>query len=199
MAWSPDGSTLLCEGWDNADPTTLRGCSRSTSRRASSHASRRNRAGGHDIPTDYSPDGTQIVFARENPGRGAVALFVAAPDGTDATRITPWSDTTGGGRWSPDGSRILFTEEGRLRTVAPDGTGLTADRRPTSAKGRPRSTGGRMVARRHPDRLLPLPRAIRAGRPVHRRRRRHRPRSADRLAASPTSSPTGDPPRRHPS
>lgn len=123
FAWSPDGETLLCEGWDDVHPSRAPGVfavevASSTITRVTA-----NRLGGHDIPADYSPDGTRIIFAREDPGQaeGPMALFSAAPDGTDQTRITPWSDEAGGS-WSPDGTRILFTSEGELRTIAPDGS-----------------------------------------------------------------------------
>ena len=125
MAWSPDGSTLLCEGWDDAQPDDPPGLFSVDVATSDLTRVTTNPLGGHDIPTDYSPDGTQILFAREDPGREALALFVAGPDGTDATRITPWSNNADGGRWSPDGSRILLTDQGRLTTIAPDGSGST--------------------------------------------------------------------------
>ena len=123
FAWSPDGLTLLCEGWDDVQPRQAPGVFAVDVATSSVTRITANPTGGHDIPADYSPDGTQILFARENPQReeGPMALFVANPDGTDQTRITPWSDDASG-RWSPDGSRIVFTKEGQLRTIAPDGT-----------------------------------------------------------------------------
>lgn len=126
MAWSPDGQTLLCEGWNDVDPQQAPGVFAVDVDTSEVTRLTRNPVGGHDIPTDYSPDGTRILFVRENPRResGPVALFVANADGTDATRITPWSEDAGG-RWSPDGSSILFTKDGKLHTIAPDGTGLT--------------------------------------------------------------------------
>lgn len=126
MAWSPDGRSLLCEGWDDVEPGTQPGLFSVDVQTSAITRITTNRLGGHDIPADYSPDGTQILFARENPGReeGPMALFVANPDGSDMTRILPWSDGASGD-WSPDGSRIVFSETGQLRTVAPDGTGAT--------------------------------------------------------------------------
>ena len=123
FAWAPDGGTLLCEGWDDVDPELIPGLfsvdvATSEVTRVTSNA-----LGGHDIPVDYSPDGTQILFAREDAGRRQrpMAFFVADPDGTGATRITPWSSDASGS-WSPDGSRIVFTQKGGLRTITPDGT-----------------------------------------------------------------------------
>jgi TolB protein len=126
MAWSPDGRSLLCEGWDDVQENRLPGV---FSVDVATNVITRittNRQGGHDIPADYSPDGSRILVARENPRReeGPMGLFVMDADGTHATRILPWSDGASG-HWSPDGSRIVFSDEGQLRTVAPDGTGLT--------------------------------------------------------------------------
>jgi Tol biopolymer transport system component len=123
FAWAPDGDALLCEGWDDVHPERLPGLFSVDV--DTSHINRvtSNRLGGHDIPADYSPDGTQILFAREDAARKQrpMALFVADSDGADATRITPWSPDASGS-WSPDGSRIVFARKGGLRTITPDGT-----------------------------------------------------------------------------
>jgi Tol biopolymer transport system component len=123
FAWTPDGDALLCEGWDDVHPERLPGLF--SVGVATSDVTRvtLNRLGGHDIPADYSPDGTQILFAREDAGRRQrpMALFVADSEGAGATRITPWSSDASGS-WSPDGSRIVFTQRGGLRTITPDGT-----------------------------------------------------------------------------
>jgi TolB protein len=127
--WSPDGKKLLCEGWDETNPGRLPGLFTIDSSDGS-HVTRltTNTLGGHDIPGDFSPDGSRIVFLRENPshGRGTIALFVANADGSDAHRISGWKDHTAccQASWSPDGTRILFAFGGRLRTIRPDGTSL---------------------------------------------------------------------------
>lgn len=56
-----------------------------------------------------------------------MALFTVNADGTDVTRLTPW--TLGDcctASWSPDGEHILFDSDGALFTVRPDGTELQA-------------------------------------------------------------------------
>src|SRR6266545_176884 len=126
--WSPDGTRLTCESFGVTDPSrngiyTIRasdgrGLSRITSN-----------PGGDDIPGDYSPDGKRLVFSRVDPSRPAnanVALFVVNLDGTGVRRITPWGLPffEDGGRWSPDGSTILFDDQRSLYVVHPDGSGM---------------------------------------------------------------------------
>jgi len=125
--WSPDGTKLLCEVWDNVHPRRLPGLF--TVNAADGSGLTRltmNTHGGHDIAQDFSPDGTQVLFLRENPQREHrhLAVFVAAADGSDPTRISPWLNDSAccQARWSPDGSLIAFASGGVLRTVRPDGT-----------------------------------------------------------------------------
>ena len=92
-----------------------------------------NPYGGHDIPGDYSPDGSRLLFLRENPvmnhRAGSFALFRVNEDGTGVTQLTPWGLAAGGGRWSPDGSNIVFAgasnrPKGPVWVVQTNGTGL---------------------------------------------------------------------------
>ncbi|MEO6207128.1 MAG: hypothetical protein ABIP77_04160, partial [Candidatus Limnocylindrales bacterium] len=79
--------------------------------------------GAHDIPTDWSPDGQQMVFTRGQPAAGAsTTLMVVNVDGTGARILS--DHQFGGGRWSPDGTTIL-TDAGeddakKLRLVPVD-------------------------------------------------------------------------------
>ena len=91
--WSPDGSKiayLCCTGHDsslwvmNADGS---GSRRLTTGLASSPA--------------WSPDGSRIAYD----DHGAGAIWSIAADGSDAKRL---AHASGGGRWSPDGSSIVF-------------------------------------------------------------------------------------------
>ena len=85
----------------------------------------------------FSPDGKQLVFDRQNIGalpKDGHAAFVANVDGTRLRRVTPWSLRAGDHPdWSPDGGLVLlrsnangpdFTRQGNLYVVRPNGTGL---------------------------------------------------------------------------
>jgi Tol biopolymer transport system component len=134
QVWSPDGKRAAFEGFDESHPTrngiyTARASDGGHIVRVTAVT------GAHDIPADYAPDGTQIVFfraAREEPNadRGG-SLWVVDIDGSDARVIdTPGVMPAPAADWSPDGSKILFSTAraqatGALWTVEPDGSNLT--------------------------------------------------------------------------
>jgi Tol biopolymer transport system component len=88
---------------------------------------------GH-FPADetpaVSPDGKLVAFTRAL-SETRSALFVVGFDGRGLRRLTPWKlGAIGKVDWAPDGSRILFHgpsgPQSQIRTIRPDGTGLTA-------------------------------------------------------------------------
>jgi Tol biopolymer transport system component len=135
QAWSPDGSRIAFEGWNDADP----GRTGVYTARASDGSARvrvtRRPGSSHDEPLDYSPNGKWLVFYRfatvDPDAQVGGSLWVVGVDGSDAhqvagpnTRPAPWA------RWSKDSRRILFANErtapsGALWAIAPDGTQLT--------------------------------------------------------------------------
>ena len=136
QAWSPDGSRIAFEGWDDNDPSRT-GIYTARAADGGDLVRVTNRPGiVHDVPLDFSPDGTQLVFYQSmhpdpDPHTDG-SLWVIGTDGSNPHPIT--SDTSppaDWARWSPDGTRIVFASErlsetGPIWTVFPDGTGLTA-------------------------------------------------------------------------
>jgi len=127
--WSPDAKRLACDQFQSAaDPSrdgiyTVRTSDGTVVQRITKNS------GGEDRPFDYSPSGNQIVFGRVDPARPSStnqAVFVVNLDGSGLRRISPWVsrgfDMSAG--WSPDGKTILFSSNGSLFRVHPDGTGL---------------------------------------------------------------------------
>jgi hypothetical protein len=75
----------------------------------------------------WSPDGAKLAFASIRDRNGKVCgsdecrftgeLYVAAADGSDPKRLTRNEGDDAAPRWSPDGSRILFTSDRNLPSV----------------------------------------------------------------------------------
>jgi hypothetical protein len=116
FGWSPDGERLVCEGYGIDDPSrngvySVRASDGGDLTRITSNPE------GGDIPGDYSPDGTRLVFKRFEGDNVPIGLFVVdiADDGAgegEPQQLTPegmvLDDTGHAGRWSPDGDEILF-------------------------------------------------------------------------------------------
>jgi Tol biopolymer transport system component len=119
FAWAPDGSRLACEGWDETDLSrngiyTVRSSDGGDFARVTTSPD-----GAHDIPTDFSPDGQQIVFIRGVPDAADESLMVVNVDGSGARALS--DHKLGGGRWSPDGKTILTDAGEKLLLVPIDG------------------------------------------------------------------------------
>jgi Tol biopolymer transport system component len=133
--WSPDGTRLACESF--GDDPSRNGIYTIRSSDGGGLTQLTSNPGGDDSPGDYSPDGTKLVFDRQDPTRPAnaqQALFVVNVDGSGLRQITPWGLPSGpefvGLSWSPDGKWILFAGGpvfvgGSLYVVHPDGSGLS--------------------------------------------------------------------------
>jgi Tol biopolymer transport system component len=90
-----------------------------------------NPVGGHDIPGDYSPDGSQIVFGRYDANDNGVGLFIVNADGSGVHELVPAIiQPANDGDWSPQGDEIVFSRHatgdvpGSIWVVKSDGTGL---------------------------------------------------------------------------
>jgi Tol biopolymer transport system component len=134
QAWSPSGSRIAFEGWDDTDPSrtgvyTARYPDGGDLRRITTRPGPR-----HDVPLDYSPDGRRLVFYRSahgdpDPHVGG-SLWTIGVDGSDGQRVNGSAHPADWARWSPDGQTILFATErtaakGALWTVTPTGSHLT--------------------------------------------------------------------------
>jgi len=142
--WSPDGSRLVFEAWDDTD-ASRKGLY--TMSRDGDNLVRLTKAGlRHDFPAyagAYSPDGDRILFFR--PAKAVDAdgvsmnLFVVNADGTSTVQLNPAGTETilfgpsGASDWSPDGKQIAFvgsdgdfwkTDRHAVFTVAVDGSHL---------------------------------------------------------------------------
>ena len=115
FGWSPDGERVVCEGYGMDDPSRNGIYSVHASDGGDLTRITSNPDGG-DIPGDYSPDGTRLVFKRfeDDVPTGMFIVDISA-DGTAAgepRQLTPagmvLDDTGHAGRWSPDGEEILF-------------------------------------------------------------------------------------------
>ena len=113
-AWSPNGARLACEGWDDVNVARPAGIFtvRSSDGRGLVRVTA-NPYGDHDIPGDFAPDGSRIVFLRTNPLRQASALFVVNTDGTgcDSSPHGAWQRTPGAGPPTVGGSCSPSPEE----------------------------------------------------------------------------------------
>jgi Tol biopolymer transport system component len=91
--------------------------------------------GGRMTFPDFSPDGTQLVFAGRLPGGTNDDVWRIDADGSHLTQLTTDPGFDGNAAWSPDGSRIVFTssrieDTGQVFVMDADGgsqTQLTFD------------------------------------------------------------------------
>jgi len=121
--WSPDGSRLAYEGWDDTDPTrngiyTLSAVDGSDLQRITFSPD-----GGHDIPGDFAPDGRELFFARWDGIGASGPLMVVGMDGSEPRLVA--SEAYGVPSLSPDGQTLLALRDGRLYLIAVDGSYAT--------------------------------------------------------------------------
>lgn len=121
LAWAPDGSRLLFlsdsigGSFEGNDLYVLHG----------DGSVDRLTTGGGVIGGSFSPDGTQVVFARVSGFREPLdSLFVVPSSGGTPQRIEDGGEEPAFSypAWSPDGKRVIYI--GRFRDGADDGPGL---------------------------------------------------------------------------
>ena len=122
--WTPDDSRLACEAWDETDAT--RGGIYAVDATTGGELVRITTTpeGMADLPGDWTPDGTQLLFKRsEDESPGALLLVDAGGGEPVALGDGRFEDP---GRFSPDGERVLTSRDGAL--VVLDAVGREHDR-----------------------------------------------------------------------
>lgn len=156
-SFTPDGQHVVFEHFDPAtgdDAIWTMALDGSGRRRI---ATGPNGAGDPNV----SPDGQTLTFVGAAAGAGddQQALFAADMDGSHVRQLTPFSlDVAIKHDWSPDGSRIVLTDNAdvdaaaNVATIAPDGSQLTYlthnTTRPDSAYAGSWSPDGRWIVYR---------------------------------------------------
>jgi Tol biopolymer transport system component len=140
--WSPNGSRLACEGFGQTDGSlngvyTVRASDGGDLKRVTYDPN------GDDCPSDYSPNGKQLVVTRASDT--GYTIDTVKVDGKDLRQITPdglnFDFCTGS--WSPRGNEILFsahfpdTDRSTIWVAHSDGSGLRQI--PVPGCGGPRS------------------------------------------------------------
>lgn len=126
--WSPDGTRLACETWDETREHRALGVFTVDANDGQDlQRLTKNPFGSPDLTGDFSPDGSRYAFIRLNEERrhGIAAVYVGNADGAGAARLTPWRMDVFSVSWSPDGERLLFGSGGSLYTMAPDGSDVS--------------------------------------------------------------------------
>ncbi len=163
--WSPNGARWLCNSNDQVGDPPPPGAAGIYTVRSSDGGDRRQVIstpdGFFDVGRGYSPDGSRILFLREDPFDHR-ALYAVNPDGTDPLRLSPPGLSIidldffeGLVDWSPDGSRVTFAARDLSRRGSPralyvvnaDGTGLHQITPPgVGARSAQWSPNGRLIA-----------------------------------------------------
>jgi Tol biopolymer transport system component len=119
-AWSPGGTIIAYEAYDQDDPSRNGIYTTDVSGgRLTRITVTRN--GDRDIPIAYSPDGSMILFARHGDSEEDLSrLFVVAAEGGVLTRVggdlmVPCCFFGKPASWSPSGDRVAFAGYGTRR------------------------------------------------------------------------------------
>ena len=98
---------------------------------------------GNDQMPDFSRDGQRILFTRYLSGQAPYLVVLEPETGRETVLATTGFDRA---VWSPDGTKIAFTRNGRLYTMAADGTTEIPLTAPIGASGPYWSPDGTRIA-----------------------------------------------------
>ena len=114
-AWSPDGNNIAFEGWDDTDPSRTGIYVSEGFTLAKAEPVQITQAAVHDIPLDWSPDGTRLLLIQvtrcPDGDCDGGDLYVVGSDGSTLTRLNPegtFVSCCNPASWSPDGTRVTF-------------------------------------------------------------------------------------------
>jgi Tol biopolymer transport system component len=131
---SPDGNRIAFERFDLSGRLTgiwlMNGDGSNIVRVTMPPAS----AAGGDQRPDFSPDGTQLTFDRDGSDNGDAVIYIVGIDGKGLRQVTPTSFNLVRPRWSPDGSKLVFSNpqgagpspSRNIYVINSDGNGLLA-------------------------------------------------------------------------
>ena len=127
IAWSPDGTDLAFARW-------VEGRSQVSDiyliRTDGSNERRLTHGPGENKHPSWSPDGRLLAFqsSRSPDGRTSSLnesdIYAMNADGTDPRRLTIGPELDWEPEWSPDGKAIVFSSEGTIYVMRPDGNEL---------------------------------------------------------------------------
>lgn len=127
--WSPDGKYCAAQGGNIQDPSvnaSVEGVYRVNVKNGTAV----RLTSGNDIPGDYSPDGSKIVFGRYDANNVGLALYIINANGTGLRQLISENfQPVNDGSWSPQGNQIVFSQHvsgapGSIWVINSDGTGL---------------------------------------------------------------------------
>jgi Tol biopolymer transport system component len=128
-AWSPDGSKIVFEGWDDTDASRTGIYVSEGLSLAEAAPVQITQPPIHDIPLEWSRDGTRLLLIRVTPCPEGDCdggdLYVVDSDGSDLIRLNPegtLAPCCGPASWSPDGTQVAFGAVSQNAAGAPDFT-----------------------------------------------------------------------------
>ena len=118
--WSPDGTRLALEGFNDADPSKSGIFLANAMDASGAFRLTTNGAGGNDIPGDFSPDGLHLSYLHGF-SEGMGQLWIVDVANGDKRRVVA-TPVDWGATWSLDGAWMVADAGDHFLVVRPDGT-----------------------------------------------------------------------------
>jgi hypothetical protein len=117
--WSRDDARLACEGFDDAHPGRTGIYAVNAADGGDLVRLTHPPEGSADLPGDFSPDGSDLVFERS--GGDEVGTLMTVPVAGGEPHLLYEGPVEDPGRYAPDGETILTAGEGALLQLSPSG------------------------------------------------------------------------------